>query len=102
MVDINDMVAYGAYSPIRDHGLRIPEDMSLCGFDNIFPSRLQGISLTSIDNSLTECGKSAFHLLEEEIASYENHGHFESITHVEYKCRLVVRHSSGPAPKKAQ
>ena len=102
MVAINDMVAYGAYSAIRDHGLRIPEDMSLCGFDNIFPSRLQGISLTSIDNSLTECGKSAFHLLEEEIASYENHGHFESITHVEYKCRLVVRHSSGPAPKKAQ
>ena len=100
MVAINDMVAYGAYNAIRDHGLLIPEDISLCGFDNIFPSRLHGVALTTIDNSLTECGKSAFNLLQEEIASYENHGRFESITHVEYKCRLVARNSSGPAPKK--
>ena len=100
MVAINDMVAYGAYNAICDSGLRVPEDMSLCGFDNIFPSRLQGISLTTIDNSLTECGKSAFHLLQEEIASYESHGRFESITHVEYKCKLIPRHSSGPVPQK--
>ena len=100
MVAINDMVAYGIYNAIVDSGLRIPEDISLCGFDNIFPSRLRGVSLTSIDNSLIECGKSAFNLLQEEIASYENHGRFESITHVEYKCRLIARHSSGPAPQK--
>ena len=100
MVAINDMVAYGIYNAIVDRGLRIPEDISLCGFDNIFPSRLRGVSLTSIDNSLIECGKSAFNLLQEEIASYENHGRFESITHVEYKCRLIARHSSGPAPQK--
>lgn len=100
IVAINDMVAYGAYDAICDQGLRIPEDISLCGFDNIFPSRLQGIGLTTIDNSLTECGKSAFHLLEEEIANYERHGKFQSITHVEYKCRLVPRKSSGPAPQK--
>lgn len=98
MITINDMVAYGAYNAIIDRGLRIPEDISLCGFDNIFPSRLHGISLTTIDNSLTECGKSAFHLLEEEIASYQQHGNFESITHVEYKCHLVPRRTSGPAP----
>lgn len=95
---INDMVAYGAYNALADSGLRIPQDVSLCGFDNIFPSRLHGVSLTSIDNSLAECGKSAFHLLEEEIASYRRHGRFESITHVEYKCRLMPRASTGPVP----
>ena len=98
MVAINDMVAYGAYNAIIDRGLRIPDDISLCGFDNIFPSHLRGVNLTTIDNSLTECGKSAFKLLQEEIASYEHHGKFEPITHVEYKCRLVARSSSGPAP----
>ena len=98
MVAINDMVAYGAYNAIIDRGLRIPDDISLCGFDNIFPSYLRGVSLTTIDNSLTECGKSAFKLLQEEIASYEHHGKFEPITHVEYKCRLVARSSSGTAP----
>ena len=100
MVAINDMVAYGAYNAIIDRGLKIPEDISLCGFDNIFPSHLRGISLTTIDNSLTECGKSAFKLLQEEIASYEHHGKFEPITHVEYKCRLVARSSSGSVPKR--
>lgn len=100
IVTINDMVGYGAYNAILDRGLRIPEDISLCGFDNIFPSHLKGVSLTTIDNSLTECGKSAFRLLQEEIASYEHHGKFEPITHVEYKCRLVVRTSSGIAPQR--
>lgn len=99
LVAINDMVAYGAYNAVYDKGLRIPQDISLCGFDNIFPSRLHGVSLTSVDNSLTDCGKSAFHLLQEEIASYHSQGKFTSITHVEYKCRLVVRASSGPAPR---
>lgn len=99
LVAINDMVAYGAYNAVCDKGLRIPQDISLCGFDNIFPSRLHGISLTSVDNSLTDCGKSAFHLLQEEIASYHSQGKFTSITHVEYKCRLVTRSSSGPAPQ---
>ena len=98
LVAINDMVAYGAYNAIIDRGLRIPQDVSLCGFDNIFPSHLHSVGLTSIDNSLTECGKSAFRLLQEEIASYEHHGKFEPITHVEYKCRLIVRSSSGKAP----
>lgn len=99
LVAINDMVAYGAYDAVCSRGLRIPQDISLCGFDNIFPSRLHGVGLTSVDNSLTDCGQSAFHLLQEEIASYHNQGKFTSITHVEYKCRLVVRASSGPAPR---
>ena len=100
LVTINDMVGYGAYNAIIDKGLRIPEDMSLCGFDNIFPSHLRGVSLTTIDNSLTDCGISAFKLLQEEIASYADSGKFQPITHVEYKCRLIARSSSGPAPER--
>ena len=99
IVTINDMVGYGAYNALHDKGLRIPEDISICGFDNIFPSHLAGVELTTIDNSLTDCGKSAFKLLQEEIASYEHHGKFQSITHVEYKCRLIARSSSGIAPR---
>lgn len=100
IVTINDMVGYGAYNAIIDKGLKIPEDISLCGFDNIFPSHLRGVSLTTIDNSLTDCGTSAFKLLQEEISSYEHSGKFQPITHVEYKCRLITRTSSGPAPKR--
>ncbi len=98
LVAINDMVAYGAYDAVFAQGLRIPQDISLCGFDNIFPSRLRSVGLTSVDNSLVDCGKSAFRLLEEEIANYHDQGKFASITHVEYKCRLIARGSSGPVP----
>ena len=98
MIAINDMVAYGVYNAVLDVGLRIPGDISIAGFDNIFPSRIHGLDLTTMDNSLVECGKSAFHLLQEEMDSYHNHGKFESITHVEYKCKLVSRKSTGPVP----
>lgn len=102
IVAINDMVAYGAYNALIDKGLRIPEDISLSGFDNIFPSGLRGIELTSVDNSLTECGKSAFRLLQEEIESYSSSGSFSSITHVEYRSVLVPRRTTGPAPVRRQ
>lgn len=99
LVAINDMVAYGVYQAVLDAGKGIPQDISLAGFDNIFPSRLEGIGLTSVDNSLTECGKSAFALLQQEIASHSNTAGYQPITHVEYKCCLKVRRTTGPAPK---
>lgn len=95
IIAINDMVAYGALNALYDKGLKVPEDISLCGFDNIFPSKLHGVDLTTIDYSLTECGQSAFKLLLEEISNYEYHGRFHAITHVEYKCQLMGRKSTG-------
>lgn len=99
LVGINDMLAYGAYDAALNRGLSVPEDISVCGFDNILPSRLRSVGLTTVDNSLIECGKSSFTLLKEEIDSYKQRGSFDSITHVEYKCRLVMRTSTGPARK---
>lgn len=96
LVMVNDMNAYGAYDAIKAMGKRIPQDISLAGFDNIFPSRLTGISLTTVDNSLIECGKSAFQLLQQEIAFYKSPTKYQSIMHVEYKCQLKIRNTTGP------
>ena len=52
MVATNDMVAYGVIDGLRDLGLRIPDDISVCGFDNIFPSKFADISLTTVDRNL--------------------------------------------------
>lgn len=98
-VCVNDMVAYGAYDALLARGLQIPKDKSIAGFDNIFPSRLSGLSLTTIDNYLPECGKSAFSLLRKEIKAFEQQGSFDAITHLEYKCRLITRRSTAQAPK---
>ena len=39
-VAVNDMVAYGVLDAILESGARVPEDYSLCGFDNIYPCLL--------------------------------------------------------------
>ena len=48
------MLAYGIVNALLDMKYRIPEDYSVCGFDNIFPSSFNGISLTTIEHSLSE------------------------------------------------
>lgn len=95
LVAVNDMVAYGVIDGVHDLGLRVPEDISVCGFDNIFPSRFSGIRLTTIDHSIEERGRSTFRLLTERLNNPEIAVREGGITRVEYKSRLIVRESSG-------
>ena len=44
----NDVVAYGALFAIREHGLSIPEDISLVGFDDDYLSRYLNPPLTTM------------------------------------------------------
>lgn len=100
LVMVNDMNAYGAYDALAAMGRKIPQDISLAGFDNIFPSRLSSLSLTTVDNSLIECGKSAFQLLQQEMELFQSPSKYQSIMHVEYKCQLKIRNTTGPVKEK--
>ena len=94
-VAVNDMVAYGAIDAITEAGLRIPEDYSVCGFDNIFSSRLSPISLTTVDNYIFEKGRNAFGMLCGRIGGAKGKGEApEVITRVEYPPRLIIRGST--------
>ena len=55
----NDAIAYGAIQAIEDAGLRIPEDMSIAGFDDDFPSRFLRPSLTSMTLPAAALGEAA-------------------------------------------
>ncbi|MCX7027510.1 MAG: LacI family DNA-binding transcriptional regulator [Spirochaetes bacterium] len=96
IVAINDMVAYGAIDAILSEGLSVPRDYSVCGFDNIFPSRLAPISLTTVDNYIVEKGRNAFTMLLARIRDGSKAGEAgpQVITRVEYQPRLVVRTST--------
>ncbi|MDA8425363.1 MAG: LacI family DNA-binding transcriptional regulator [Treponema sp.] len=55
----NDAIAYGAIQAIYDSGLRIPQDISVAGFDDDFPSRFLRPALTSLTLPAAALGEHA-------------------------------------------
>ena len=97
-VAVNDMVAYGVIDAIAAENLAVPDDYSVCGFDNIFPSRLSPISLTTVDNYIVDKGHNAFAMLYGRISgSKDMNAAPKVITRVEYPPQLIVRGSSAAA-----
>lgn len=93
-VAVNDMVAYGVMDAVREAGFSIPGDYSVCGFDNIFPSRFAGVGLTTVEHYMHDKGRSAFEILYDKINGTASD---RNITRVEYRHKLIVRGSTGPA-----
>jgi LacI family transcriptional regulator len=59
----NDLVALGAMDYLYEHNIRVPEEMSLIGFDNLdFAAYLMG-GLTTVWQPLDKLGETAFNLL---------------------------------------
>ncbi|MDT8067682.1 MAG: LacI family DNA-binding transcriptional regulator [Terriglobia bacterium] len=65
----NDMSAIGAASAFRDAGLKLPEDVSLIGFDDIPSASFQNPRLTTVRQPLHEMGVLAASTLLERIAN---------------------------------
>ena len=63
----NDMMAMGAMKAIRTKGLRIPEDISVLGYDNIEMSKLSTPSLTTIHQPKYQIGVAAVQLIRQSI-----------------------------------
>ena len=55
----NDVMAVGAMAALRDHGLRVPDDVSIAGFDDIETLRDLVPSLTTVHLPLAELGERA-------------------------------------------
>lgn len=65
VVAFTDTLALGALAALHDHGLRVPEDVLLVGFDNIEESSYSGPPLTTIDPGRDEIVQRAMELLDE-------------------------------------
>lgn len=59
----NDMSALGVMEEARAQGVRMPEELSLVGFDDLFFARYLQPSLTTIRQPKVEMGRSAMKLL---------------------------------------
>jgi DNA-binding LacI/PurR family transcriptional regulator len=86
---INDYAAVEMMHVIRKHGLRIPEDIAVLGFNNETTSPFVDPSLSSIDQPAHEMGGLAAELL-------INHIHHPELPVIEkyVKSRLIVRDST--------
>jgi LacI family transcriptional regulator len=90
LVCANDDLAAGAILGLRESGLRVPEDVSVVGFDDRPFSAHLPIPLTTVALPLYEMGVQAAAKLLAALNGEELH---HEIIHV--PCRLVVRASCG-------
>jgi LacI family transcriptional regulator len=87
----NDYMALGAYQAISEEGVRIPEEVSLVGFNNIEFSTMSGIQLTTIGQKKFEMGTIAVQTLVEKIEG-ESKGSTQEIL---LKPELIIRRTCG-------
>ncbi len=87
----NDNLAIGTIRAARAHGLRVPEDLSVVGFDDSEHASLITPTLTTVRQPLAEMGRTAVNLLRRLLD-----GQRVETLHVELGTRLVVRDSTAP------
>lgn len=93
LIGFNDKAAVGALTAAAQRGLRVPDDLSIAGFDDIDLAQATSPMLTTVRQPLAEMGRMAVSLL---IRLLD--GHRVDALHVELATELVVRGSTGPAP----
>ena len=72
LICYNDIAAIGAIRALREHRLRVPEDVSVVGFDDIQAAAFQNPSLTTIRQPLRSMGATAAKILLRRIRSEGN------------------------------
>lgn len=94
IVAFNDVSAIGAIRALRDFHLRVPEDVSVIGFDDIRAAAFTMPSLTTVRQPLAEIGRIATQTL-------LNHLHqtADAAEQIVVDPTLVVRESTGPVPR---
>lgn len=91
LVCYNDVSAFGAIRALMDHGLRVPEDVSVVGFDDIQSAAFHNPSLTTIRQPLSRMGEVAARILLQRIR-----GHEAFPDSVAIMPELVIRESTCP------
>lgn len=92
----NDISAIGAMRAFQEAGLRIPQDISIVGFDDIAHASFCLPSLTTVRQPLNKMGRTAAETL---LARIEGTGDVNGEIAVEPE--LVIRKSTGAAPAQA-
>lgn len=85
----NDFMALGILRALREKGLKVPEDVALCGCDDVEYSVITDIMLTTIQIPIDEMCRKAVEILVSDIKKH--HG---SIQRIMIEPTLVIRQST--------
>jgi LacI family transcriptional regulator len=99
VIAYNDLMAIGAMRAIRDRGLRVPDDISLVGFDDVAFAAYVEPALTTLHQETAEMGRWAVATLTALIKAAR--GEIDTARTPEHRVvpvELVIRASTGPAP----
>ncbi|MER5452528.1 substrate-binding domain-containing protein [Streptomyces sp. NPDC002766] len=88
----SDRMALGVYEALAERGLRVPDDVSVVGFDDLPESRWASPALTTVRQPLAEMAATALHLLVRMMEGDRPEG-----TRTELSTRLVQRASTARA-----
>ncbi|MER7114031.1 substrate-binding domain-containing protein [Saccharomonospora azurea] len=92
----NDLMALGALRYLQASGVRLPEDRSLVGSDDIFGADLTVPALTTIGGPSDRLGRRAVDSVHESLT-----GQLTDLPSPTFETHLVVRDSTGPARPEA-
>jgi LacI family xylobiose transport system transcriptional regulator len=90
----SDLQAIGVIAAARSLGLRVPEDLSVVGYDDIALARWFSPQLTTVHQPLRRMGEEATRL-----ALRLSGGERPEVLRMDLATHLVVRESTGPAPR---
>jgi LacI family transcriptional regulator len=88
----NDISAMGAIRALRESGLRVPQDVSIVGFDDIQSAAYQNPALTTVRQPLRKMGRIAAETLLRRISRARSDGDGETMVEPE----LIVRDTTCP------
>jgi LacI family transcriptional regulator len=90
----NDLMALGVLQEMTRNRVRVPEDISIVGYDDIEFAAAAAVPLTSVRQPRLELGRTAARLLLEEADDTQGHQHRQVI----FEPELVIRQSTKAAP----
>jgi LacI family transcriptional regulator len=89
----NDISAIGAIWALQEAGLRVPEDVSVLGFDDVPAAAFNNPGLTTVRQPLERMGQIAAKTLIDQIE-----GKAEYLPEIAIEPEFIIRASTGPAP----
>lgn len=93
VIAVDDSMALGAMTAIHEAGLKIPEDISIIGFDNYPETEIWYPALTTVDHPIEKSGYLAIEKIHEGL---KNPGKWIPSQDI-LPTKLVIRKSTGPA-----